>query len=232
MLYSFGIHKESAHIGRRILVPCDSSSSTLVVPYRNKIHWPKTALSPALILKSIEEELEDSIDDAIGGDDDDGGDGDGDLLAEEGVVKDPVEVDLVAGKVSEFISCHTECNGALLNSSVLFRDRKNCRNPCAKQFVTLSPLCMCIEREEREERKKRKKRKLVLVFFVLVFFVLLVLMNDAHFELVLNRECPIRRQPAWRAEIPLSKCLPQWGGQKTHWYMHASELALELVLKN
>ena len=58
----------------------------------------------------VEEELEDSIDDAIGGDGDDGDDGDGDLLAEEAAVKDPVEVDPVAGKVSEFISCHTaEC---------------------------------------------------------------------------------------------------------------------------
>ena len=41
--------------------------------------------------ESIKEELEDSIDYAIGGDADD--DGDGDLLAEEGAVKDPVEVD-------------------------------------------------------------------------------------------------------------------------------------------
>ena len=73
-----------------------------------------------------------------------------------------------------------------------------------------------------QEREERKKRKLVLVL-VLVFFVLLVLMNDAHFKLVLNRECPIRRQPAWRAEIPLSKCLPQWGGQNT--LVHARQRA-------
>ena len=47
--------------------------------------------------------MEDSIDDVA--EEDDGGH----LNAEDGEVKDPVEVELVADVVSEFVSCHTEC---------------------------------------------------------------------------------------------------------------------------
>ena len=42
------------------------------------------------------------------------------MNAEDGEVKDPVEIELVADVVSEFISCHTECKDPGITAEVIF----------------------------------------------------------------------------------------------------------------
>ena len=75
-----------------------------------KSHWELIMLVGGALVppaetvpnESIEEELEDDIDDAV--EEEDGGD-----LNAKDVVRDPVEIELVADVVSEFVSSHTEC---------------------------------------------------------------------------------------------------------------------------